>query len=266
MLHAGPEEDAVGRLEGKAALVTGGTSGIGLAVVRRFVQEGAEVVALARRERPEADLAGARFVACDVADPVAVREAFDRALGHLGALDAAVLNAGVFEDDTGALGLPAADAVERQWSTNAMGVLHGLAAAAPAMDRGGSITITATAALAWWFPGYGGYLASKAPLLQLARSAAMELGPRGIRVNTVSPGTIVTQMQPEDDDEARIARVATSLGRVGRPEEVAGAFVFLASDDASYVTGADLRVDGGWIEGVSPAAARILAGGGAPGA
>lgn len=255
----------MGRLEGRSALVTGGTSGIGLAVVRRFVHEGADVVALARRERPETDLAGARFVACDVSDAAAVREAFERAVHHLGRLDAAVLNAGVFEDDAGASGLPAPDAVERQWATNAMGVLHGLTAAAEVMDRGGSITITATAALAWSFPGYGGYLASKAPLLQLARSAAMQLGPREIRVNTVSPGTILTEMQPEDDDEARIARVTTSLGRVGRPDEVAGAFVFLASDDASYVTGADLRVDGGWIEGVSPAAARILAeGGGAP--
>jgi NAD(P)-dependent dehydrogenase (short-subunit alcohol dehydrogenase family) len=250
----------VGRLQGKAALVTGGTSGIGLAVVRRFMQEGAEVVVLARRERSRTKLAGARFVACDVADAEAVRRAFDRAVSELGGLDAAILNAGAFEGDAGVLGLPAPDAAERQWATNAMGVLHGLAAAAQAMDRGGSITITATAALAWSFPGYGGYLASKAPLLQLARTAAMQLGPRGIRVNTVSPGTIVTEMQPEDDDEARVARVATSLGRVGRPEEVAGAYVFLASEDASYVTGADLRVDGGWIEGVTPAAARILSG------
>jgi cyclopentanol dehydrogenase len=80
-------------------------------------------------------------------------------------------------------------------------------------------------------------------------------------VNTVSPGTIVTAMQPDDDDEARIARVATSLGRVGRVDEVAGAFVFLASEDASYITATDIRVDGGWIEGITPASAGLLVGG-----
>lgn len=251
----------MGMLDRKAALVTGGTSGIGLAVVRRFVDEGAQVVAVARHEAPDVDLRGARFLPCDVSDRVQVEGAFAKAMDALGGLDAVVLNAGVFEGDGGAHGLPEPDALERQWAVNTMGVVHGLTAAAEALDRGGSITITATAALAWGFPGYGGYVASKAPLRQLARHAAMQLGTRGIRVNTVSPGTIVTAMQPEDDDEARIARVATSLGRVGRPDEVAGAFVFLASDDASYVTAADVRVDGGWIEGLTPASARLLAGG-----
>ena len=251
----------MGRLEHKAALVTGGTSGIGLAVVRRFIEEGAQVVALARRERPDVDLAGARMIVCDVSDRSQVDTAFEEATALLGGLDAVVLNAGVFEEDPSPGAVPDPGAVERQWATNTMGVLHGLTASASTMVRGGSISITATAALYWGFPGYGGYVASKAPLLQLARHAAMQLGPREIRVNTVSPGTIVTGMQPDDDDEARIARVATSLGRVGRVDEVAGAFVFLASEDASYITATDIRVDGGWIEGITPASAGLLVGG-----
>jgi 3-oxoacyl-[acyl-carrier protein] reductase len=79
----------------------------------------------------------------------------------------------------------------------------------------------------------------------------MKLGPRGIRVNTVSPGTIITAMQPEDDPEARIAPLATCLGRVGTPEDVAGVVAFLASDDARYVTATDIRVDGGWLGGIT---------------
>lgn len=246
----------MGRLEGKAALVTGGTSGIGLAVVRRFVEEGARVVAMARRERPDVDLVGAGFVPCDLADEAGVDGAVARAVELLGGLDAAVLNAGVFEEDDP--DGPSPEAFLRQFEVNAMGVLASMRASTTRMRDGGSVTITATAALRWAFPAYGGYSASKAPLEQLCRHAAMRLGPRRIRVNTVSPGTIITEMQPEDDEEATIAAYATCLGRVGRPEEVAGAFVFLASDDAGYVTGTDLRVDGGWIEGVTPAVAAML--------
>jgi NAD(P)-dependent dehydrogenase (short-subunit alcohol dehydrogenase family) len=249
----------MGRLDGKAALVTGATSGIGLAVVRRFVAEGARVAALARRERPDVDLSGAEMVLADVAARDQLDVAFDRVAEAFGGLDAVVLNAGVFEGDPPG-SLPDVEATQRQWEVNAIGVLHGLRAGARTVRDGGSITIVSTAALAWGFPGYGAYAASKAPLPQLCRHAAMQLGPRGVRVNTVSPGTIITGMQPEDDDEARIARLATCLGRVGRPEEVAGAVAYLTSDDASYVTAADLRVDGGWVEGITPAVAAAILG------
>jgi len=187
-----------------------------------------------------------------------VEAAFERAVGLVGSLDAVVLNAGIFEADEDDRVAPRPETVRAQFEVNAMGVLHGLEACGSAIRDGGSVTITATGALWWAFPGYMGYTASKAPVLQLCRHAAMRLGPRGIRVNTVSPGTIVTEMQPDDDEEARITPVATCLGRLGTPEEVAGAFVYLASDDASYVTATDLRVDGGWIEGITPASAAIL--------
>ena len=120
----------------------------------------------------------------------------------------------------------------------------------PFLRDGASVIITASAATSWAFPGYMGYSLSKAPLYEMARHAAMKLGSRGIRVNTVSPGTVLTPMQPADDPEARIARVATCLGRPAFPDEVAGVYVFLASDDSAYVTGTDIRVDGGWLDGL----------------
>jgi 3alpha(or 20beta)-hydroxysteroid dehydrogenase len=248
------------RLEGKTALITGGTSGIGLAVGRRFLDAGAKVVAVARHPSEHAERAGIRVVTADVADEAQVAIAFDRAVEEVGRLDAVVLNAGIADVDPPDLGSMDLAAVRRQFEVNTMGVLHGLVRAPAAMRDGGSITITATGALAWPFPGYLGYSISKAPLPTIAVHAAMALGSRGIRVNTVSPGTVLTQMQPADDPEARIASVATVLGRVATPEDVAGVFVFLASDDARYVTGTDLRVDGGWIGGLTPAEADVLLG------
>jgi 3-oxoacyl-[acyl-carrier protein] reductase len=151
-----------------------------------------------------------------------------------------------------------ADAFRAMLDVNTMGVFHGLREATGRMRDGGSVVITATAALWWAFPDYMSYTASKAALLTMCTHAAMKLGPRGIRVNTVSPGTIITGMQPPDDPEARINPLVTCLGRVGRPEDVAGAYVFLASDDSRYVTGTDLRVDGGWIGGLTYAEADKL--------
>jgi NAD(P)-dependent dehydrogenase (short-subunit alcohol dehydrogenase family) len=245
-------------LAGRTALVTGGSSGIGLAVVRRFLAEGARVVALSRGPADEARALGAQAVRCDVTNAAAVGQAFDEAVGLLGSLDTLVLNAGTSEVDGPTLGSVDADAVRRQWEVNTLGVLHGLREADRCLADGGSVSITSTAALAWPFPGYLSYAASKAPLRELCVHAAMRLGPRGVRVNTVSPGTTLTAMQPSDDDEAHIASVATCLGRVATPDEIAGVFVFLASDDARYVTAADIRVDGGWIGGLTDREAAIL--------
>ena len=246
-------------LRGKSALVTGGTSGIGLATVRRFVAEGARVVALARGAGAEAQRAGAHMVICDVADQTAVAEAFTRAVELVGPLDVVVLNAGISDLDGADLATTDAASLRAQLDVNTMGVFHGLQQAERHVRDGGSVAITATGALWWPFPGYMTYSASKAPVLAMCRHAAMKLGPRGIRVNTVSPGTIITEMQPDDDAEATIAPLATCLGRVGTPEEVAGVFVFLASDDGAYVSGADIRVDGGWLGGLTyDEAARLL--------
>ncbi|MGZ8571105.1 MAG: SDR family NAD(P)-dependent oxidoreductase [Actinomycetota bacterium] len=252
---------SAGRLAGKGALVTGGTSGIGLAVVRRFVAEGASVVAVARRHRPEPEEAGASFVTCDVADEDQVRAAFDEAVTSVGPLDIVVLNAGVADLDGATLDETEPATFRRMLDVNALGVVHGLRCADARMRNGGSIVITSTAALAWPFPGYMAYSASKAPLESLRVHAAMKLGSRGIRVNTVSPGTIITDMQPAGDPEARIAPLATCLGRVGSTDDVVGAYLFLASDESRYVTATDVRVDGGWLGGLTGAeAAKLLSG------
>ncbi len=251
-----------GALEGRSALVTGGSSGIGLAVVRRFVAEGARVVALARRPRPEVEQAGASMLACDVADAGEVDRAFDEASTLLGELDVVVLNAGISDLDGGAdLAAIEASSLREQFEVNAMGVFHGLQAASRHVGRGGSIVLTSTAALYWPFPDYLTYSASKAPLVAMCRHAAMKLGPRGIRVNTVSPGTIVTAMQPDDDPEGRVSPLATCLGRFGTPEDVVGAYLFLASDDSRYVTATDIRVDGGWLGGLTYREVDALLGG-----
>ena len=250
-----------GRLEGRTALVTGGSSGIGLAVVSRFVSEGADVTVLARHHRPEVDDVGARFVAADTSDPDQMGAALAETTQLVGPLDVLVLNAGIAGLDADTLERTDLADVQEQVRVNTMGVLHGLALMPPHLRDGASVIITASAATSWAFPGYMGYTLSKAPLYAMARHAAMKLGSRGIRVNTVSPGTVLTPMQPPDDPEARIARVATCLGRPAFPGEVAGVYVFLATDDSAYVTGTDIRADGGWLDGLTEAhAATLLAG------
>jgi NAD(P)-dependent dehydrogenase (short-subunit alcohol dehydrogenase family) len=247
-----------GRLIGRTALVTGGTSGIGLAVTSRFVAEGADVTALARRYRPEVDDVGATFVAADTADVEQMRAALVETTERVGALDTLVLNAGIASLDAASLEGTDLSEVHELIQVNTMGVLHGLALMPPFLRDGASVIITASAATSWAFPGYMGYSLSKAPLYEMARHAAMKLGSRGIRVNTVSPGTVLTPMQPADDPEARIARVATCLGRPAFPDEVAGVYVFLASDDSGYVTATDIRADGGWLDGLTEAHAEAL--------
>lgn len=246
------------RLEGRRALVTGGTSGIGLAVASRFVAEGAEVTCLARRHRPEVDDVGARFVRADVSDVDEMEAAFLETTAQSGPLDVLVLNAGIAQLDPMTSAMPAPDDVAHQLRVNTLGVLHGLTLMPRHLNDGASVVITASAATYWAFPGYMGYSVSKAPLYQMARHAAMKLGSRGIRVNTVSPGTVLTPMQPPDDPEGRIAQVATCLGRPGVPDEIAGVYLFLASDDSLYVTGTDIRADGGWLDGLTEAHAETL--------
>jgi NAD(P)-dependent dehydrogenase (short-subunit alcohol dehydrogenase family) len=250
-----------GRLEGLVALVTGGTSGIGLAVVRRFVAEGARVAAVARHEREQVGEAGAEFVQADVSDAAQMADAIERAAEASGALDVVVLNAGIAEVDAPSLAEDRPEVLAELIRVNTIGALNALTALPPFLRDGASVIITSTAATSWAFPGYMAYAASKAPLRILCEHAAMKLGSRGIRVNTVSPGTILTEMQPADDPEASIASVATCLGRVGEPDDVAGVFVFLASDDSRYVTGTDIRADGGWLNGLTQAHAdAVLAG------
>jgi NAD(P)-dependent dehydrogenase (short-subunit alcohol dehydrogenase family) len=252
----------MGRVEGKVAVVTGGASGIGRATARALAAEGARVgiadVDEAGGERVAAEIREAggecfhrRTDVRSMADLEAiVGEAADR----YGRLDALVNNAAV------AVPGSAGEMAEEDWArvidVNLSGVWRGMRAAIPRMlaQGGGCIVNLSSVQAHVGFVGWAGYAASKGGIDALTRQAAVEYAPMGIRVNAIVPGTIMTEMNErimrESDDADAVMAGWTAMhpmGRVGQPEEVAAAIVFLASDDASFITGELLRVDGGLV-------------------
>jgi NAD(P)-dependent dehydrogenase (short-subunit alcohol dehydrogenase family) len=237
-------------LEGKRVVVTGGTSGIGEATSRRFLDEGARVVALAVGE-DEVATAGERIpgieaLRCDVADAAAVEEAFARADELLGGVDVLVANAGISIRKP-FLEIEAAD-WQRVLDVNLTGVFHCAQQAARRMvaGNGGVILMTASTNGLTGHPFYADYNASKAGVILLARTMALELAP-AVRVNAVCPGYVLTPMQRSEYTDEMLAEVNAGipLGRHASPEEIASLFAFLASDDGAYFTGAVISVDGG---------------------
>ena len=246
-------------LKGKAALVTGGSSGIGLAVVRRLVAAGAHVAVADVQSPPETDDHDFAFFQVDVTDSSAVSRMFEQAQGELGKLDVVVNNAGV-APETGRLDETQLDAADLTLNVNLRGVMYGLKFAPASMADGGSIINTASAAAKIGYPTYGPYAASKAGIVGLTLVAAVELGSRGIRVNAVCPGTILTPMQPEDDFESRFNAALSPLGRVGQTDDVVGLYHFLAADESRFITGQAIYVDGGISAGFSEACVEQLVG------
>jgi meso-butanediol dehydrogenase / (S,S)-butanediol dehydrogenase / diacetyl reductase len=216
-------------LSGKRVVVTGGSSGIGEATVRRFRDEGAEVVSVALDGEIE----------CDVADPRQVEAAFEQ----IGALDVLVANAGI------SIRSPFLDIREEDWQrvldVNLGGVFRCAQQAARRMDTGVILMTASTNGLSG-HENYADYNASKAGVILLARTMARELAPR-IRVNAVCPGYVLTPMQRAEYTDEMLAAVNEDipLKRHAEPEEVAALFAFLASDDAAYITGAAIAIDGG---------------------
>lgn len=243
------------KLAGKVALVTGGSRGIGAAIAKRLAEEGADVAIsyVASAEKAEAlvrelEGKGVRAAAfkADQAESAQVAGLVGKVAQQFGALDILVNSAGVFV--SGEIGDPACDlaALERQQAVNVGGVIAAVRAAAPLLGPGGRIiTIGSMLADRAPFTGMGGYAASKAAVAAYTRAWSRDLGPRGITVNAVQPGPINTDMNPDNTDFAAVLKGMTALGRYGQPEEVAAAVVFLASPDASYITGTTLDVDGG---------------------
>lgn len=233
-------------LTGKCAVVTGGSSGIGHAIARRFAQAGARVLIADLRPAGE----DFPFRRCDVSREMDVAGAFDFALTAFGRIDIVVNNAGIQP-----LGVPLDDLsgplLDRTFAVNVNGVAFGLKHAGRLLQRGGRVVNLGSFVGTLGTPRSTAYAASKAAVIHLTRLGALELAPRGITVNAISPGTILTPAVTGVPDNPEIAFMEsrTPLRRLGRPDEVAAACQFLASDAAAYITGHNLAVDGGLTAG-----------------
>lgn len=242
------------RLADRSALVTGAASGIGRAIALRFADEGANVVVADVREEPREGgrpthevIDGARFVETDVSEVAEIRAAVDEAVTAFGGLDVMVNNAGVYPGSQPVETVEAA-AYDRLMNVNLRGVYFGSKLAAEAMRAGdgGSIVNVSSIAGLVGFPDASTYCASKGGIVNLSRALAVELGGDGIRVNAINPGVIETAMTTRDASVAGTMTEGIPLRRDGQPDDVAGAALFLASEDAAYVTGHNLVVDGGY--------------------
>ncbi|HUB55341.1 MAG TPA: SDR family oxidoreductase [Mycobacterium sp.] len=244
-------------LHGKNALVTGASSGIGKQVALAYAQAGAAVAIAARHREPLQEVAAeiaaeggtAVPITCDVTQPEQVSTMLNRVDDELGGIDIAVCNAGIIARD-GLLNMPLENFQSIQ-NTNVNGVFLTAQAAAKSMvaqQRAGTIITTAS------MSGHiintpqqvGHYCASKAAVIHLTKAMAMEFAPHNIRVNSVSPGYILTELVEPLSEYHALWEPKIPLGRMGRPEELVGIYLYLASDASSYMTGSDIVIDGGY--------------------
>jgi len=246
----------MGRLEGKVAIITGGSSGIGLATTKRFVAEGAYVFITGRRQS-ELDSAVEQIgenitgIQGDISNLADLDHLFNVVKEQKGRIDVLFANAGLGEFVP--IGQITEAHFDKTFNVNVKGTLFTVQKALPLMPDGASIVINGSIVSIKGFPAFGVYAATKAALRSFARTWSVDLKDRRIRVNVVSPGTIITPGYKNElglnDEQIRQleeqAEMTTTLGRAGTPDEIAKAVVFLASDDSSYITGIELFVDGG---------------------
>ena len=239
----------MGKLQDKVAVITGGTSGMGLASARRFVAEGAYVYIMGRR-RAELDAAvlsigrNVTGVAGDVAELADLDRLYETLRSAHGHVDVVFANAGMGE--VAPLGAISLESFDRTFAVNVRGTLFTVQKALPLLREGGSIILTGSIAGVKGLPGFDVYSASKAAIRSFVRTWTVELKDRRIRANIISPGTIDTPILAGLPQEAIAQLVATiPMGRMGTSEEIAAAALFLASADSSFITGIELFVDGG---------------------
>lgn len=234
-------------LTDKIAVITGGASGIGRAIVERFVKAGAKVLLV---DRNESSIHGAVFHQADISMEDQVKGMLERAIQEFGRVDILINNAGIqplgvsFSELTPQL-------LQRTFEVNVHSVAYGLKHGGALLSRGGRIINTGSFVGMIGSPAGTAYSTSKAAVIHLTKLGAIELAAKGITVNCVCPGTVLTPAVTSIPDNPEIPFVSrmTPLGRLAQPEEIAAVFHFLASDDASYVTGAVLPVDGGITAG-----------------
>jgi NAD(P)-dependent dehydrogenase (short-subunit alcohol dehydrogenase family) len=246
------------QLKNKTAFVIGGTAGIGLAVAQAYVQAGARVVIGGRRANGSEIAQGAdcAFVNVDVGNEQSVQDGLDAAKKLVGALDILVINAGIPQP------IATIETLDSEMAANVidvdlLGVVRTLKHAPSHLADGGSVIITSSIAGAMGTPTESVYGAAKAGASLLARSAALELGPRGIRVNAVQPGPIETEM---NTFPVELWTILAPLGRQGTVADLTGLYVLLASDASSYITGQVISVDGGLTAGTMPGVLRAVFG------
>ena len=239
-----------GKLADKVAVVTGGSSGIGLGIAKRFAQEGARVSITGRRQsqldEAVASIGGnAVAIQGDTSNLADLDRVYETVKAQAGRIDVLAVNAGVYE--IGTLGEITEEHFDRTFNTNVRGLLFTVQKALPLLSRGASVILTGSMVSIKGFASCSVYNASKAAVRSFARTWIVDLKGRDIRVNVLSPGYTATPgLSHFMTDEERASALATiPLGRIGVPDDLGKAAVFLASDDSAYITGIELFVDGG---------------------
>lgn len=240
-------------LKGKVAVVTGASKGIGLAVSKRFLEDGAKVVMACRSDITQlAKDKGALYVKTDVGNEESVKNLISNTISTYGKIDILVNNAGI-----GHINRLVQDAVKEEYleffNANFLSAVYGIKNAVKYMENGGSIINTASLGGVIGFPEYGSYAASKAAMIQITKTAALELVDKGIRVNCICPATVNTEMLGGSQTEVAITKAIWPMRRMAEPEEAAALIHFLAADDCKYITGQIINLDGGYSAGVGVA-------------